>query len=144
MAETLKISIDVNSNGSGGTAQTVAGTKSGRARENAEMFLIYSKAMSVAKQFGGTITNGLIGRVGVQTGNYALQERYQLTFDVAQKVVNTGVAFMLNPVLGGLSLINEGMSFAFNLERRLTEIAWQNRAASELARRAGYLSNKNR
>lgn len=144
MADALKIQITVNSNGEGGTAQNKAGSKGSTAKENAKMYLMFSKAKAVAKQFKGTIINGAIGRVGLQTGNYVLQERYQRAYDAAEKVINVGTAFALNPVLGALSIVNEGIGFAFNLERRLTEIDWQNRAASELARRAGYLSNKNR
>ena len=55
-----------------------------------------------------------------------------------------GVAFIANPVLGAVALVGEGIDVAFKLAQENRKREWQNVAASELRRRAGYESNRNR
>ncbi len=144
MAESLKIQIEVNGGSGEGGASAQAGIKSSQAKENAKAFFTLDRAKSVVKQFATQIVSGHISSIGSRTGNYVLQERIQTGLNVAQKVVGMGVSFALNPVLGALNVVSEGINFAFEVAERNREIMWQNRQASELARRAGYLSNQNR
>lgn len=146
MAETLKIEIEVNQNRTDGGESGVAkaGIKNGQSKDNAKAFWTYNRAMSVAKQFGTQVVNGAVGQIGLNTGNYVLQERVQRGMDVAQKVIGLGVTFAVNPWLGILAVASEGIGAAFSIHAQMIEIAWQNRSANELARRAGYLANKNR
>lgn len=143
MAETLKIQIEIVGGGAGGGPQDV-GIRGQTAKDNAKAFFTLDRAKTVAKQFATQITDRHVGSIGSRTGNYVLQERIQNGLNIAQKMIGVGVSFAVNPVLGGLNVVSEGINFAFDYVQRKREIMWQNRAASELARRAGYLSNQNR
>lgn len=146
MAETLKIEIEMSQSGTGGEDSGVgkAGIKNEQSKTNAKAFWTYNRAVSVAKQFGNQVVNGAVGQIGLNTGNYVLEQRIQKGMNVAQKIAGIGMAFAVNPWLGGLALVSEGIGAAFSIHAQIKEIEWQNRSASELARRAGYLSNKNR
>ena len=143
MAETLKIQIEL-SGGGDNTAATVAGNKSSTAKDNAKAFFTFDRAMSVGKQFATQIVNRHVATIGSRTGNYVLEERVQNGLNIAQKAIGIGISFAINPVLGALNLVSEGIGFAFDVAERNREIMWQNRSANELARRAGYLSGENR
>lgn len=145
MAETLKIQIEmVGGDSESSVAQGTAGITGGQAKDNVKAFAALQRGLSVAKQFSMQITNGVVGQIGLRSGNYVLQERVQTGLNVAQKLIGIGVSFAVNPVLGTLNLVSEGIGMAFEISARNREIMWQNRSASELARRAGYLSNQNR
>lgn len=141
--ETLKIQIELTGGGEN-SASELAGIKSATAKENAKAFFTFDRAKSVAQQFSTQIVNRHVAMIGSKTGNYVLQERIQTGLNIAQKVVGIGVSFAINPWLGALNLVSEGINIAFEVAARNREIMWQNRSASELARRAGYLSNENR
>lgn len=143
MAKTLKIQIEVSGGGENGES-AVAGIKGNQSKENAKAFFTLSRATSIAKQFGTQIVDRHVAMIGFNTGNYVLQERVQTGLNVASKLIGIGISFAVNPVLGALNLVSEGIGVAFNVAQRNREIMWQNRSASELARRAGYLSNQNR
>lgn len=143
MAETLKIEIEVSGGGENGASAAV-GIKGNQAKDNAKAFFTFDRAKSVVKQFATQIVDRHVGMIGLNTGNYVLQERVQTGLSVAQKVIGIGVSFAVNPVLGALNLVSEGINVAFEVAQRNREIMWQNRSASELARRAGYTSNGNR
>lgn len=144
MAETLKIQIEVSGGAGENGASAQAGIKSSQSKENAKAIFTLDRAKSIAKQFGTQIVGGHINSIGSRTGNYVLQERVQNGLNIAQKVVGIGVSFAINPALGAVNLISEGIGFAFQVAERNREIMWQNRSANELARRAGYLSGENR
>lgn len=144
MAETLKIEIDVSGSGTGGEGAKKAGIKSDQSKSNAEAFWTYDRAKSVVKQFSAQIVNGHINSIGSRTGNYALQERAQTGMSIVKKGIGIGLSFAINPYLGALNLLSEGIGMAFEYAARIREIEWQNREARELARRAGYLADKNR
>ena len=144
MADVLKIQIEVTGGNGENASAEAAGVKNDQAKSNGKDFIKFSRAMSVAKQFATQIVNGHVSSIGSRTGNYVLQERVQNSLNLVSKVVGIGVSFAINPVLGALNLVSEGIGLAFEVAQRNREIAWQNRAASELARRAGYLSDQNR
>lgn len=143
MAETLKIQIEVSGGGENGVSEA-AGIKGNQAKDNAKAFAALNRGLAVAKQFGTQIVDRHVAMIGLNTGNYVLQDRIQTGINVAQKVIGIGVSFAVNPILGALNLVSEGIGVAFDVAQRNREIMWQNRNASELARRAGYLSEQNR
>lgn len=143
MSETLKIQIEVIDSG-GNNASETAGIKSSQAKENASAFFTLDRGKSVVKQFATQIVNSHVATIGSRTGNYVMQERVQNGLAIASKVIGIGVSFAVNPALGALNLVSEGIGVAFEAAQRNREIMWQNRSASELARRAGYLSDSNR
>lgn len=143
MAETLKIEIKMTGGGEN-NAGDVAGVKSSTAKENAKTFFSLDRAKSVGQQFATQIVNRHVSSIGSRTGNYVLQERVQNGLNVASKLIGIGVSFAINPVLGALNLVSEGINVAFDVAQRNREIMWQNRSAGELARRAGYLADGNR
>ncbi|MDE7454999.1 MAG: hypothetical protein K2M64_04140 [Clostridia bacterium] len=144
MAETVKIQIEVTGGIGDNNAIGQVGIDSEQAKTNAQAFLTLDKAMSVSKQFATQIVNRHVSTIGSRTGNYAMQEQVQQGLYLVSKVIDIGVSFAKNPVLGALNLVSEGIDFAFDVAQRNREIAWQNRSAGELARRAGYLSDENR
>lgn len=121
----------------------IAGIASDTAKENTKSFFTLDHARTVAKQFSTQVVNRAVSSIGSRTGNYVLQERMQTSVNLITKVVSIGFAFK-NPIVGAFTLVSEGIGAALDVAERNREIMWQNRSASELARRAGYLSNKNR
>ena len=144
MAETLKIQIEVTGGNGENNVSEQVGVKSEQAKTNAGEFFKFDRAMSVAKQFATQIVNRHVSSIGSRTGNYAMQEQIQQSLNIASKVIGIGVSFAVNPVLGAVNLVSEGIGLAFDVAQRNREIAWKNRSASELARRAGYLADENR
>lgn len=143
MTETLKIQIElVGTGGSGGASE--AGIKSDTAKSNAKAFLTLDRAKAVGAQFAKQIVDAHVGMIGVNTGNYVLQQQVERGLNIVQKAIGIGVSFAINPVLGALNVVSEGIGFAFETAKHVKEVEWQNRSANELARRAGYLSNGNR
>ena len=133
-----------NSNSSGDIVNRIAGISSDTAKVNARFSFTIKDARTVAQQFSSIIVNRAVPSIGSRTGNYVLQDQVQSGVRVAAKIIDVGLAFAINPVVGALSLVGEGFGLAFEVAQRNREIMWQNRAASELARRAGYLSDSNR
>lgn len=125
-------------------ANKTAGVTSSIAKEIAKDFFTLSNAKTVAKQFSAQIVNKAVSSIGSRTGNYVLQQQMQSSVNLVTKVVDIGFAFATNPILGAITLVTEGAGVAFDIAQRNREIMWQNRSASELARRAGYLSDQNR
>lgn len=149
MAETLNIRISINGGGGGGSGnesggKSKAAAKTNVAKKNAKAYWTLERAQSIAKQFATQIVDAHVGMIGLNTGNYVLQERAQRSLNIGQKLIGIGVSFALNPILGTLNLISEGISMGVELARQNKEVAWQNRSANELARRAGYLADENR
>lgn len=144
MADTLKIQIEVTGGVGESSASEVAGIKSDTAKSNAKAFFTLDRAKSVATQFASQIVDRHVSTIGSRTGNYVLQERVQNGLNVASKVIGIGVSFAVNPILGALNVVSEGINIAFEVAQRNREIMWQNRSANELARRAGYLADENR
>lgn len=125
-------------------AGKAASINNGTAAENAQAFFTLKDAKTVAQMFSSQIVNKAVSSIGSRTGNYVLQERVQSSVNVATKVVDLGVTFAINPIVGSFALVSEGIGLAIDIAQRNREIMWQNRSASELARRAGYLSDQNR
>lgn len=144
MADTLKIEIEVNGNAGEGGAAEQAGIKNQQAKDNLKAFWTLDRAKAVAQRFATQIFNEHVNLIGQDHGNYVLQERVQRTANVANKLIGIGMSFAINPYLGMLNLASEGISAVFTIHSRMEEMRWQNRAAGEMARRAGYLSNRNR
>ena len=149
MAETLNIRISINGDGSGGSGnesggKSKAAAKTNVAKKNAKAYWTLERAQSIAKQFATQLTYGGIGLIGTYTGNYALQEQMQRGLNIGQKIIGIGVSFAMNPVLGAINLVSEGIGLGFEYAQQVRQMQWRNVAASELARRAGYLSDANR
>lgn len=144
MAEALKIQIELAGGGGENGTSAVAGIRSDSAKENAKAFFTLDRAKSVAQQFSTQIVNRHVAAIGSRTGNYVLQERVQSGLSVTSKLIGIGVSFAVNPILGALNVVSEGINIAFEVAERNREIMWQNRSANELARRAGYLADQNR
>lgn len=145
MAETLKIQIELSGSAGGQNGESqLAGMSGTQAKNNAKAFFTLDRGISVAKQFATQIVDAHVGMIGLSTGNYVLQERVQRSLNIGQKLIGIGVSFAINPILGTLNLISEGISMGVELARQNKEVAWQNRSANELARRAGYLADENR
>ena len=121
----------------------IAGISNYAAQENARAFFTINDAKKVAQQFSTQVINKAVSSIGSRTGNYVLQERVQSGIDVVTKIASIGFAFT-NPIVGAFTLVSEGIGLALDIAQRNREVMWQNRAASELARRAGYLSDQNR
>ena len=143
MAETLKIEIELLGGGENAVSDA-AGIGGTLAKDNAKAFFSIERATSVAKQFAMQIVDGHVGMIGLNTGNYVLQERIQRGIGLSQKLIGIGVSFAINPILGALNVVSEGINLGIDVARQYKETAWKNRSASELARRAGYLSEQNR
>lgn len=141
MAETLKIEIELVGGAQVGGNGSEAGIKGDTAKGNAETFFKLDRAMAVSKQFANQIVGASVNSIGSRTGNYVLQDRAQQGINVAKKLIGIGVSFALNPVLGTINVVSEGIGAAFEYAAYAREIRWQNREAGELARRAGYLTD---
>lgn len=145
MADTIKIEIEMVGGGAAGGTASEAGIKGETAKGNAELFFTLDRAKAVGKQFATQIVGAHVGSIGSRTGNYVLQERAQRGLNIAQKAIGIATSFAINPALGALNLVSEGIGAAFEYATFVREIEWQNRTAGELARRAGYLTdNRNR
>lgn len=142
MTDTLKIQIDLIGGDNG--ASGMAGIPGQTANSNAQAFYSLNRAIAAAKQLSSQIENSRVSTINSSTSNNALQEGILTALNVAVNVVDIAACFPENPVLGALKIVNAGANFAANIANRNREITWQNRAANELARRAGYLSNQNR
>ena len=121
----------------------IAGITSDTAKVNAKLSFTINDAQKVAKQFSTQVVNKAVSSIGSRTGNYVLQERVQSSVNIVTKIASIGFAFT-NPIVGAFALVSEGIGLAIDVAERNREVMWQNRAASELARRAGYLSDQNR
>lgn len=139
---TIKIKVS-NSDGGGGDEQNPEKILP-MPKQNRNGLLTVQRAVDIAKQFGAQIVDKSVSMIGLSTGNYALQNRLQRAIGIGSKAVGIGVSFAINPVLGTISLVGEGVNFAFEAYAQTRQIAWQNRSAEEMARRAGYLSDGNR
>lgn len=145
MTDTLKIQIDLIGGDNG--ANSLAGISGQTANSNAQAVYSLNRAIAAAKQLSTQIENSRVSTINSSTGNNALQEGILTALNVAVNVADIAACFPENPALGILKIVNAGANFAVNianLANRNNEITWQNRAANELARRAGYLSDQNR
>ncbi len=140
----ITINFTLQGDGNGNATGDSVQPKGQTAKENAKTAFTVSKAMSVVKQFGTQIADGYISSIGSRTGNYVMQERVQNTMSIASKIIGIGTAFIANPILGAVALVGEGIGFGFQVAERNRQIMWQNRAAEQMRRRAGYNSNYNR
>src|SRR5699024_1369376 len=132
MAETLNIRISINGDGGGSGnesgGKSKAAAKTNVAKKNAKAYWTLERAQSIAKQFATQIVDAHVGMIGLNTGNYVLQERVQRSLNIGQKLIGIGASFALNPILGTLNLISEGISMGVELARQNKEVAWQNRS----------------
>lgn len=140
----LDINITLNGGeGASAVAQTT-GYNTDTAKDNAQKAFTIDQATRVATRFARQIATNTVGSIGTFTGNNVLQERVERGISFASRGISVGVAFVANPVLGAVALVGEGVDIAFRLAQENRKREWQNVAASELRRRAGYESNKNR
>lgn len=140
----LEVKITVqNTGGAGGEAQA-AGVETKESEDNAKTAFTVNQALRVAERLSKQIATNVIGSIGTFSGNYVLQERVEQGLNIGTKLVGVGVAFAANPVLGAVALVGEGIDLGFQVAKYQRQIQWQNANATELRRRAGYLSNGNR
>lgn len=140
----LDINITLNGgDGASAVAQTT-GYNTDTAKDNAQKAFTIDQATRVATRFAHQIATNTVGSIGTFTGNNVLQERVERGISFASRGISVGVAFVANPVLGAVALVGEGIDVAFKLAQQQRKLEWQNVAASELRRRAGYESNRNR
>ena len=132
MAETLNIRISINGGGGGrgneSGGKSKAAAKTNVAKKNAKAYWTLERAQSIAKQFATQIVDAHVGMIGLNTGNYVLQERVQRSLNIGQKLIGIGVSFALNPILGTLNLISEGISMGVALARQNKAVAGQTRS----------------
>lgn len=140
----LTINLTLSTTGGDGTPESEAGNETDGAKDVAEQAFTIDQGLRVARQFGEQLSSGIISSIGARTGNVALQNQIQGAVSVVSKGVGVGVAFAANPYLGAVALISEGISTSFDIANRIRERQWANRQAAELARRAGYLTSRNR
>lgn len=139
------INTQINSSAVGGNGTSeLVGVNADTAKVNAKAFFTLNNAKTVAKQFSTQVVSKAVKSIGSRTGNYVLQERMQSSVNAVTKIAGIGFAFAANPIVGAFTLVSEGIGFALDVAERNREIEWHNRAASELARRAGYLTDQNR
>lgn len=122
----------------------IAGIENAASAANARAVFTLNDAKAVAKQFSNQVVNKAIPLIGSRTGNYVLQEQVQSSVNIITKIASIGFAFASNPYVGAFTLVTEGIGLALEVAQSNREIMWQNRSASELARRAGYLADQNR
>ena len=144
MNQSLTQQLNNSNTGERDYVNKIAGINNDTAKENAKSFFTLSNAKAVAQLFSTQIINKAVSSIGSRTGNYVLQERVQGSVKIVTKIASLGYTFATNPVLGAITLVSDGIGLAFDAAQRNREIAWRNRTASELARRAGYLSDQNR
>lgn len=140
----LEVKFYVNGGGGSGAVAETAGNDTETAEENSKTALTVEETMRVVRRFSRQIATNVVGSIGTFTGNNVLQERAERGVSFATRAVSVGVAFVANPILGGFALVGEGVDIAFRLAQENRKREWQNVAASELRRRAGYESNRNR
>lgn len=72
-------------------------------------------AVGTAVGVAGTVISYAVGRVGVETGNYQLQNEVSAAFKGIGIIGGLGVGFALNPVLGGIAIgmtaLTEGLKY---------------------------------
>lgn len=140
----LTINLTLSTTGGDGTPESEAGNETDGAKDVAEQAFTIDQGLRVARQFGEQLSSGIISSIGARTGNVALQNQIQGAVSIVGKGAGVGVAFAANPYLGAVALISEGISTSFDIANRIRERQWSNRQAAELARRAGYLTSRNR
>lgn len=140
----LTINLTLSTTGGDGTPESETGNETDGAKDVAEQAFTIDQGLRVARQFGEQISAGIVGSIGARTGNVALQNQIQGAVSLVSKGVSVGVAFAANPYLGAVALVGEGISTTFDIASRVRERMWANRQAAELARRAGYLTSRNR
>lgn len=140
----LSINITVEGGSEQQTATGEAGNETTQAKGNAKVAFTVEEAARVARQYATKISSGIISSIGARTGNTVLQDQIQLTIDLGSKGVGVATAFIANPYLGLAALVGEGIGTAFDIAAAKRQIAWTNRQNAENARRAGYLSSRNR
>ena len=113
-------------------------------KEDAKNAFTLDEARSVAHKIGSTVANNMIGTMGSRTGNYVMQEQMQTAVSFASSAVSVVTSFVANPYLGIVNLAVQGIGAGFNLASYNRTKRWEERAAHELQRRAGYNSNYNR
>jgi hypothetical protein len=140
----LDINITLNGGEGASAVAETTGNNTPTAKDNAKSAFTIDQATRVATRFARQIATNTIGSIGTFTGNNILQERVERGMSFVSRGIGVGVAFIANPVLGAVALVGEGIDVAFKLAQQQRKLEWQNVAASELRRRAGYESNKNR
>lgn len=140
----LDINITLNGGEGASAVAETTGNNTPTAKDNAKSAFTIDQATRVATRFARQIATNTIGSIGTFTGNNILQERVERGMSFVSRGIGVGVAFIANPVLGAVALAGEGVDIAFRLAQENRKREWQNVAASELRRRAGYESNKNR
>lgn len=147
----LIIRVDGSGNGSSSTSAATGGSATPNSsggtsfRDFVKNFAKVWSGATLAKQ----AMSYTVSRVGVETGNMQAQATIGLIENVATKVIDTGIAFALNPVLGLTKIANEGLSLIqqfdqFNYERRMEGIALEQarlRAGSAVNRSRAFETN---
>lgn len=141
----LAINITVEGGvGEGATPESDVANETEGAKDNAQLAFTIDMALRVAEQTATQLSTGIVTSLGARTGNTALQNQIQGGVSAVGEAVGVGVAFAANPYLGIIALAGKATSKAFEFTSRAIERMWSNRQATELARRAGYLSTRSR
>ena len=140
------LDINITLNGGEGASEVaqVTGNNTPTAKDNAKTAFTVSQAVQVAARLGQQVGTNLVGSIGTFSGNNVMQERVERGISIASKGVGVVVAFIANPILGAVALAGEGIDLAFKVAQEERKRLWQNSAANEVRRRAGYQSNANR
>lgn len=153
MNNQYELIIRVDGGGSGNSSTPAA--DSGSATPNSgggtsfrDFVKNFAKVWSGAALLKQAISYG-VSRVGVETGNMQAQATMGLIENVATKVIDTGIAFALNPVLGLTKIASEGLSLiqqfgTFKYDQRMEGIALEQarlRAGSAVNRSRAFETN---
>lgn len=140
----LTINLTLSTTDGTATPESQVGNETESAKDVAEQAFTIDQGIRVSKQFATQVATGIVSSIGSRTGNTALQNQIQTAVSIAGKGVGIGVAFAANVYLGIAALVSEGISTGFDIAGQMRERMWANRQAAELARRAGYLTSRNR
>ena len=140
----LDINITLNGGEGASAVAETTGNNTETAKSNAKNAFTIDQATRVATRFARQIATNTVGSIGTCTGNNVLQDRVERGISFVSRGIGVGAAFIANPVLGAVAFAGEGIDLAFRAAQAQRKLDWQNAAASELRRRAGYESNKNR
>lgn len=143
MAE-VTINFTLQSDGVGSATADKTQPKTKQSKETEKAVFSTAMALQVAKRLSTQVVDGYINSIGERTGNYVQQQQINTAKMLTGKAIGVGAAFVANPILGGVALVSEGIGTAFDLASKNREIAWQNREAEQLCRRAGYTAGYNR
>lgn len=98
------------------------------------------QALGLAKQ----VFKYQMGMVGVRQGNSDLQEKIDFSMNTAGKIAAIAGAFIVNPIIGGLALLSEGIGIAQRYDTYYTYKRWDDIGLAQERLRAGASYNRSR